>query len=105
MYDVEIKETSKCSRHVNLVLNLHMFYLELACIHMSTILQFTKSNYLLSYMTVEVIVCAHFAKSMRNEICYTLYIRLSDPLSGQFPSLFFFLCDKLSVWQSVLDSK
>jgi len=66
-----------------------MFYLELACIHMSTILQFTKSNYLLSYMTVEVIVCAHFAKSMKNEIYYIVYMYKRPSLRSV--SLYFFL--------------
>lgn len=75
MYYIEIKKTpTKVTEYINLDLKLHTFYLELACIHMSTILQFTKSNYLLSYMTVEVIVCAHFAKSMKNEICYIIYM-------------------------------
>lgn len=75
MYYIEIKGTStNAMKYINLDLKLHTFYLELACIHMSTILQFTKSNYLLSYMTVEVIVCAHLAKSMKNEICYIVYM-------------------------------
>lgn len=63
VYHVEIKDLQHV--HMNLSFNLHMFYLELACIHMLTILQFTKSNYLLSYMTVKVILSAHFTKSLK----------------------------------------
>jgi len=80
----------------HLDLNLYMFYLELACIHMSTILQFTKSNYLLSYMTVEVIVCAHFAKNMKNEIYYIVYM-YKQPFfrSVSFFIVFFFVTNCL----------
>lgn len=94
---VQIKENFLCGKHINLDLNLHMFYLELACIHMSTILQFTKSNYLLSYMTVEVIVCAHLAKSMNNEICYIVYTYKRPSLRSFSRFISFFICDKLSV--------
>lgn len=89
--------------YINSCFNLHIFYLEFACIHTSIILQFTKSNYLLSYMTVEVILRAHFTKKMKMEFImhiYTymqVYTCISDHL--------LILYDKLSAWQSMLDSK